>query len=126
MIVMKPFNVTDATFKPEVLESDTIVLADFWAPWCGPCKALAPVLDEIAASWSAQLKVAKINVDENRQAATDFGITSIPTLIFFKDGRVLDRMTGWIPVSQLSRKIEGLVPGSAGVHSTAQRENGAS
>lgn len=121
---MKPINVTDGTFKSEVLENENIVLVDFWAPWCGPCKALAPLLDETAAAWSGHLKVVKINVDEHRQRASDFGVTSIPTLIFFKEGQAIERMTGWIPASQLSLKVEGLVERDTGVHSTSRLENG--
>jgi thioredoxin 1 len=106
---MKPVSVTDSSFKSEVLESDTIVVADFWAPWCGPCRAISPVLDETAANWAGRLKVVKINVDENRKTASDYSVTSIPTLIFFKGGQVVDRMTGWIPASQLSLRIERLL-----------------
>jgi len=121
---MKPINVTDATFKSEVFENKIIVLADFWAPWCGPCKALTPLLEEIAASWSGHLKVVKINVDENRQRASELGITSIPALIFFKDGQIVDRLTGWILASQLSLRIERLISKTAEVPLTSVEENG--
>src|SRR5207244_1911940 len=81
-------HVTDDTFEPEVLKSDTPVLVDYWAEWCGPCKSIAPILDDIAKEYDGRLKIAKINVDENQQVPAKFGIRGIPTLMLFKNGNV--------------------------------------
>jgi thioredoxin 1 len=99
-------NVTDSTFKHEVLESEVPVLVDFWAPWCGPCRMVAPVVDEIAAQYGEQLKVVKVNTDENPQIASQYGIRSIPTLMIFKDGAKVDMVVGAVPKSTLSNTVE--------------------
>ena len=101
-------DVTDAEFQSVVLESDIPVLVDFWAPWCGPCKMAAPVLEKVAGEYDGQLKVCKVNVDEERQIATQYGIMSIPTMFLFKDGQRIDQVTGITPSfeADLKKKIE--------------------
>jgi len=91
----------DENFENEVLNSETPVLVDFWAEWCGPCRALAPVIEEIAEEYGDKLKVGKLNVDENPGAPSAFEIRSIPTLIIFKDGAVVDRVVGALPKNQI-------------------------
>ncbi|MBT5874153.1 MAG: thioredoxin [Candidatus Latescibacteria bacterium] len=98
--------VTDSEFEAEVLNSDKPVLVDFWAEWCGPCKAIAPTLDELAADYGDRLKVVKVDIDENQEMAQQFGIRSIPQLLVFKDGNEVDRMVGVVPKKQLSEKID--------------------
>jgi len=101
--------VTDANFQSEVLESDQPVLVDFWAPWCGPCVQLSPIIDEIADAKVGTAKVAKVNVDENGQIAGKFRINSIPALLFFKDGQVRDQLVGRVPKAEILAKLEALV-----------------
>jgi thioredoxin 1 len=96
----------DSTFENEVLKSDKPVLVDFWAPWCGPCRMIAPVVEEIASSYSGRLKVAKLNVDDNQETTMKFGIRSIPTLILFKDGKALEQIIGAVPKSEIERVIK--------------------
>jgi thioredoxin 1 len=91
----------DATFDEEVLKSDTPVLVDFWAVWCGPCKAIAPAVEELAREYKGKVKVAKLDVDQAQQTAQKFGIRSIPTLLVFKGGRVVDTIVGAVPKSKL-------------------------
>jgi thioredoxin 1 len=100
--------VTDAEFQSTVIESDTPVLVDFWAPWCGPCKMAAPVLDKIAGEYEGRLKVCKVNVDDERQTATQYGVMSIPAMFLFKDGQVTDQINGVTPnfETDLKEKIE--------------------
>ena len=98
--------VTDDTFEPEVLKADTPVLVDYWAEWCGPCKSIAPILDEVAREYEGRLKIAKINVDENQQVPAKFGIRGIPTLMLFKNGAVEATKVGAMSKSQLAAFIE--------------------
>jgi thioredoxin 1 len=103
---MSLLHLTDASFKKEVLESDLPVLVDFWAPWCGPCKMVTPIVEELSKEFERKIKIGKINVDDNPGTATNYGIMSIPALIFFKDGRVTEQIVGALPKSELKRKIE--------------------
>ena len=98
--------VTDASFKQEVLDSEVPVLVDFWAPWCGPCRMVAPVVDEIAEQYQEKIKVVKVNTDENPNVASQYGIRSIPTLMIFKGGQRVDMVVGAVPRTTLANTIE--------------------
>jgi len=93
----KTFDVTDADFATEVLKSEVPAIVDFWAPWCGPCRMAAPVLEKIADEYDGKVKVCKVNIDDERQVASQYGIMSIPTLFVFNDGQVVDQITGITP-----------------------------
>ena len=96
----------DGTFDKEVLKSDVPVLVDFWAVWCGPCKAIAPVVEELAKQYKGKVKIAKMDVDEHQQVPQQFGIRSIPTLLVFKGGRVVDTIVGAVPKSKLEDSLK--------------------
>jgi thioredoxin 1 len=99
-------NVSDDNFQAEVLENEQPVLVDFWAPWCGPCRVVAPVLEEIAAEQSDKLRVVKLNVDENQRTAAQFGVMSIPTMILFKNGAPAKTIVGAYPKRKLEAELE--------------------
>jgi thioredoxin 1 len=101
----KPVPISDATFEQEVLKADKPVLVDFWATWCGPCRMIAPVLEEIAADKSESLKIAKLDVDANPVSAGRFGVRAIPTMIVFKDGKEAQRLVGYMPKERLLQQL---------------------
>ena len=98
-------NISSETFAEEVLTNTEPVLVDFWAPWCGPCRAIAPALTELAEEFEGQVKIVKVNVDDSADTARQFGIRSIPTLVLFRDGQVVDRIQGVVPKSTLAEKL---------------------
>ena len=101
--------VTDESFDREVLKAELPVLIDFWAPWCGPCKAIGPVVDELAKEYAGKLKVVKMNVDDNPQTPSKYGVRGIPNLILFKGGQVKDQIVGAVPKSQLIKAVTQVV-----------------
>ncbi len=98
--------ISDDNFEAEVLSSEIPVLVDFWATWCGPCKAIAPMIDELAAEYSGQIKIGKVNVDENPKTPGKYGVRGIPTLILFKGGEIVEQVTGAVPKSQLEELVK--------------------
>jgi len=102
----KIVHVTDDNFESEVLQSAEPVLVDYWAEWCGPCKMIAPVLDEIAGEYDGRVKIAKLNIDDNPNTPPRYGIRGIPTLMLFKDGKLLDQVVGAVPKAQLEELIK--------------------
>ena len=101
--------VSDATFDQEVLRSEQPVLVDFWAAWCGPCKAIGPIVEGVAASYAGRLKVAKVNVDQNGATPSRYGIRGIPALLLFKGGKVADQIVGYVPQSVIEEKLQRLL-----------------
>jgi thioredoxin 1 len=101
----KPLEINDSTFQAEVIDAEQVVLVDFWAPWCGPCRMVGPILEEIAAEQDSKIKIVKLNVDENQQYASQFGVFNIPTMILFKDGQEVDKIVGALPKNQLLDRL---------------------
>ena len=101
--------INDSSFEADVLKSDLPVLIDFWAPWCGPCKQIAPVVDELAKEYAGRLKIVKMNVDDNPQTPSKYGVRGIPNLIIFKGGQVRDQIVGAVPKAQLVKAIDQVV-----------------
>lgn len=99
-------NVADSNFDAVILKSETPALVDFWASWCAPCRGIAPLVDEIAAQYKGRVRVAKMNVDENQSTPGKYGVRGIPTLILFKDGKVVDQLVGAVPKSQIKELVE--------------------
>ena len=107
-------HVTDASFEADVLKSSTPVLVDYWAEWCGPCKMIAPILDDLAATYDGRLKVAKINIDHNQKTPRNYNVRGIPTLMIFKDGKVQATQIGAVSKSQLAQMIDKAIAADAG------------
>jgi thioredoxin 1 len=103
---MHPVEITDANFEQEVIKSEIPVLLDFWAVWCGPCKMIAPFVEEISGEYSGKVKVGKVDVDNNPQISMQFGIRSIPTLLVFKNGKVVDQIIGAVPKNSITSKLD--------------------
>ena len=102
-------NVTGETFEKVVLQADKLVMVDFWATWCGPCKIIGPVVEELAKEYEGRVTVAKVNTDENPELASRYNIRGIPTLMFFKNGQIVDQLIGAVPKAQIKSKIESLL-----------------
>ncbi len=107
--VVKPIDITDDSFAREVLTAEMSVMVDCWAPWCGPCKMLAPIIEELASDYANGVKVAKLNVDENPMTASQYGIRSIPTMLFFREGRLIERLVGALPKQEIERHLLSII-----------------
>lgn len=108
----KYVTLTDQNFESEVLQSSQPVLVDFWATWCGPCRAIAPIIEELARDYEGRAKIAKLDVDDNATTASRFNVRSIPTLLFFQNGKVVDQIVGSTPKSLLQSRLDALLQGS--------------
>jgi len=106
---MKPIEITDDNFETEVIKSDKPVLIDFWAVWCGPCKMIAPIVEELASEYDGKVKIGKLDVDSNQQTAIKFGVRGIPTLLLFKDGKLKDTIIGAVPKKHLVDKLNSVL-----------------
>jgi thioredoxin 1 len=106
---MSSLNVNDNEFENEVIQSEDPVMVDFWAEWCGPCKAMTPIVDELATEMQQKLKIVKVNIDENPNAPTQYGVRGIPTLMIFKDGQVLDTRVGGMSKTQLTEWLDSVL-----------------
>ncbi len=106
---MKPITFTDGNFDAEALKSDIPVIVDFWAAWCGPCKMIAPIIEDLAGEYEGKVKVGKLDVDENQQTAIKYGVRSIPTVLFLKSGKVVETIIGAVPKSMFAEKIKKIV-----------------
>ncbi len=102
----KPIEVDDKTFEEKVIKGETPVLVDFWAPWCGPCRAIAPILDELAEEYKGKMTIARLNVDEAPQSASRYGISAIPTMLLFKDGKPISQLVGFRPKPELKKALD--------------------
>lgn len=98
--------ITDANFQSEIADNDGLSMVDFWAAWCGPCRLIAPFVEQLADEYAGQVKVGKLDVDANQRTAAQFGVRSIPTVLFFKDGKLVDQIVGAVPKPALDRKIQ--------------------
>ncbi len=105
----KPFTVDDETFDQKVLEAKVPVLVDFWAPWCAPCMAVAPILDDLAAEYDGKFDIARLNVDEASRSATKYGVSAIPTMLLFKDGKPISQIVGFRPKAELKKAIDEML-----------------
>lgn len=103
-----PIEITDDSFEQEVIQSTEPVVVDFWAAWCGPCKMIAPILEELAEEYAGKVKITKLDIDSNNKTAGKYNIMSIPSLLFFKNGEVVDRVTGALPKAQLAAKLDAV------------------
>ena len=106
---MKPVEITDDNFETEVIKSDKPVLIDFWAVWCGPCKLIAPIVEELAGEFDGKVKIGKLDVDSNQQTSIKFGVRSIPTLLLFKGGNLKDTIIGAVPKSKIVEKLNAVL-----------------
>jgi thioredoxin 1 len=106
---MKPINITDSNFEQEVIKSDKPVLIDFWAVWCGPCRMVAPIVEELANEYEGKVKFGKLDVDENQQTTIKYGVRSIPTLLIFKNGKLMDTIIGAIPKNQIVHRLQAAI-----------------
>ena len=109
----EPFEVSDQEFETKVLKADQPVLVDFWAPWCGPCRAVAPIVEQLASEYEGKVLFAKLNTDDNQQTAMKFGVMAIPTLLMFRGGNEVARIIGVQPKASLKRTIDGVVGAAA-------------